>query len=219
MQMPQSQLGGAALVEHHVGCALDLAMPGYYHHRQRQALLQHRIDQDKPFDRPVHQQARVLVDQVRLAAMTGREVKVSFLNQELLHAGQHLRGIVVAELGNQHADRVGLPLAQRARKKARPVVEFSRSLGHPIPRFLRNRLHARRVVQHQRNGRRRQVQIFAQRAQADRLPRRGLDSRFSSCRHALLLITGGWEGAVLADWYRLLGVQGMGLKSVYTPPA
>ena len=170
IEMTQSQFRGAPLIEHHVGDSLDLAMSGDDHHGQAEALLQNRVDQDETFDGAIHEQARILLDQIGLAAMARSQIEVPFFNEKLLDSRQNLRRIVVAEFGNQHAYRECLTLAQRSRKKAGAVIELCRGLGHAIACVLRNRSHARRIVQHQRDCGGRKVQVFAEGAKADGLP-------------------------------------------------
>ena len=100
-------------------------MAGHGHGGQLQAVLQHRVDQDEAFHRALHQHPRIFFDQVRFAAMTRREVKIALLNERLLHSGQHLGTVAVAQLRHQHANRKRLLLAQRARIKAGPVIKFA----------------------------------------------------------------------------------------------
>ena len=177
-QVAQRQLGGAALVKHHVGHALNFAVPGDGDGGRLEPVFEYGVNDDEALDAAVEQQPRVLLNEVRLAPVADGEVEVALFEQQLLGAGEHLRGVVVVEVGHQHADGEGLPLAQRARVKAGPVIELGRGHGDAVARLLGNGAHARRVVEHQRDGGRRQVEVLTQRAQADRLARGGLGSWF-----------------------------------------
>src|SRR5208282_3995636 len=95
VEMAQSQFRRAALVENHVGDSGNFAMPRNRDGREREAMLQDRIDQDETLDRPLHQHARVLFNQVGLATVTGREVEVTFLDERFFYSGEHLCGIAV----------------------------------------------------------------------------------------------------------------------------
>ena len=112
--------------------------------------------------------------------MAGCEVEVTLFNQQLLHARKHLRGIVVIQVRDQHADEKALPLAQRTGKEAGPVVELGRCFGYTVARLLRNGTDTGRVVQNLRDGRRRKVSILTECAQADGLSRLRLGSRFGA---------------------------------------
>jgi len=81
----------------------------------------------------------------------GTDQVLALLDEQLLHPGQHLRGVVVVQVRNQDPYRKCLTLAQRARVEAGPVIEFRRRLGDPVSCILRNRAHAGSIVQHQRN--------------------------------------------------------------------
>src|SRR5208282_5321784 len=119
--------------------------------------------------------------------MAGREIEVSLLNEKFFHASQHLGSVTVAELGDEHAHRKRLALAQRSGKKTRPVVELRRRLCDPVPCLLRNRAYSRRVIKYERNRSWRQIQVVSECPQADRLARLGVRTWFGSFGHALQL--------------------------------
>ena len=96
--------------------------------------------------------------------MADDEIEVTFFDQVLFHAGEQQAGVVVAEVGNQHADGEGLALTQRAGVKAGPVLELGGGCRDPVTRILRDGADSGRIVQHQRDGGGRKVQIFTQSA-------------------------------------------------------
>src|SRR5215469_5596304 len=95
------------------------------------------------------------------------EIEVALLDQEFLHSGKHLGGVTVAELGNQDADGEGLALAERAGVKAGPIVELRGRVNDPVARLLGNRPDARGIIQYERDGGWREIQILSQSSQAD----------------------------------------------------
>ncbi len=104
----------------------------------------------------------------------------------LFDAAEDLHRVAVAEFRDKNADGEGLALAQRACKEAGAIVELGGSLGNPVARFLRDRAHSGRVVEHQRNGGRREIEVLAKCAQTDGLAGLWRRSWFRSLGHALL---------------------------------
>src|SRR3954453_18067512 len=158
VEVAKRQFSSTLLVEDHIGDSLDFAMTGNHDHRQAEALLENGVDDDKTFDRSLHQQARVFLDEIGLAAMAGGQIEVALLDEELLDPCQNLGGIAVAELGNQNADGKGLPLAQGARIEAGTVIEFRSRLGHAVASLLGNGADAGRIIQDKRDGGRRKIE-------------------------------------------------------------
>jgi hypothetical protein len=175
-QVAQGQFRAATLVEDHVSDPFEVAMAGDSHHGQLDAVVQHGVDEDESLHRAVHQQARVLFNQVGLAVVTGSQIEVALFDEELLDTSEYMGDVMVVQVGHQHADRECLSLAQRAGIEAGPVIELGRGRRDPIAGLLGDRAHARSVVQHQRDGSRRQIQVLAENAQADRLIGRRFDS-------------------------------------------
>ena len=144
------------------------------------------VDEDEAFDGAIHEEARVLFDEIGLAAVTCGEVEVALFNEVLFDAAENLHGVAVTEFGNEDADGEGLAFAQGAREEAGTVVEFCGSLSNAVARFLRDGADSGSVVQDQRDGGRREVEVLAQGAQADRLAGLRRRSWFGSLGHALL---------------------------------
>ena len=129
IEMAQGKFGSALLVEDDVRDAFDFAMTGDNDGGQNaEALFESSIDEDEALDGAIHEEARILFDEVRLAAVTCGEVKVALFDQVLFNAAENLHGVAVAKFGNKDADSEGLALAQGAREKAGAVVELWRQL-------------------------------------------------------------------------------------------
>src|SRR5579862_6793461 len=138
VQMAKSQFRSPLLVENHVGDALDFAMTSDCHHGKTETFFENRIDENESLNRTFHQQTRIFLDEIGLAAMAGRQIEIALLDEKLLHAGKHLGGIAVAQLGDKNTDREGLALAQRPRVEAGPVIELGRCFDDPVASLLRN---------------------------------------------------------------------------------
>ena len=144
------------------------------------------INEDEAFDGAIHEQARVLFDQVGFAAMTCGEVEIALFNEVLFDTAENLHGVAVTEFGNEDADGECLAFTQRAREEAGTIVEFGRSFNDAIASFLGDGTDAGSVIQNQGNGRRREVEVLAKCAQADGLAGKRRRSWFGSLGHAYL---------------------------------
>jgi len=69
-EVAESEFGGAALVENDVRNPLKLAMAGHRDGWNFEAVFQHCVNQNETFDAAVEQEARILLDEVGLAAVT-----------------------------------------------------------------------------------------------------------------------------------------------------
>ena len=188
IEVAQGKFGCALLIEDDVRDAFDFAMAGNDDGRENaEAFFEGGIDKDEAFNGAIHEEARVLLDEIGFAAMACGEVEVAFFNEVLFDPAEHLHGIAVTEFGNEDADGESLAFAQRAREEAGAVVEFGRSFNDAIASFLRNGTDAGSVIQNQGNGGRREVEVLAQCAQADGLAGLRRRSWFGSLGHALLL--------------------------------
>ena len=162
VEMPQGKFGGTLLVEDDVRYTVDLAMAGDKNRGENaKALFESGVDEDEALDGAIHEQAGILLNEVWLAAVTCGEVEIALFNKVLFDAAKNLHGIAVAEFGNEDADGEGLAFAQGSREEAGTVVEFCRSLGNAIARFLRDGADSGSVVQDQRDGGGRQVEVLA----------------------------------------------------------
>src|SRR5271170_3950238 len=105
IQMLQDQLRRAHLVQHYVGDTGNLAVSGYGYDRNRKLVLKNGVDADEALDGAGEKQPWILLEQVFAAAMAGDEIEVALLDENIFHPLQHLRGVAIAKIGDQHADR------------------------------------------------------------------------------------------------------------------
>src|SRR4029079_396774 len=109
VEMPERQFRSPFLIEDNVGDSVDLLVSGDCNSRKNSDTLpKSGIDEDKALDGAVHEKARILFDEIRLAAVAGGQIKVALFNQVFLYTAQYLRSITIAEFGNEHTDRKGL---------------------------------------------------------------------------------------------------------------
>src|ERR1039457_6567820 len=107
--MAEGEFSGPLLIEHDVSNALNFAVSGDDHDRQRQAFLEYRVDDNEAFYRTLHQQTRILLDQIGFAAMASGQIEIAFFDQEYLNTGQDLGCVPVAQLRHKDTDSEGLP--------------------------------------------------------------------------------------------------------------
>src|ERR1017187_2831113 len=113
--MAEGEFSGPLLIEHDVSNALNFAVSGDDHDRQRQAFLEYRVDDNEAFYRTLHQQTRILLDQIGLAAMSSGHIEIAFFDQEFRNARQDLGCVTVAQLRFKDSDSEGVPFAERTR--------------------------------------------------------------------------------------------------------
>ena len=121
-QVRQRLRGGAAMVDHDVRDAVDLAVPRHRHHGHGQRRADRRVDQDQAIDRSVEHQPRVLVDEVGAMPVAGDEVQVAGLQQRVFDPAHHQRRIAFADLRHHHADGQRAAVPQRLRDRVGPVA-------------------------------------------------------------------------------------------------
>src|SRR4051794_30018310 len=87
IQMAESEFSGALLIENYVSDTLDFLMSGDNDGRQNgHAFFESCIDEDESFDGAIHEEARVLFDEIGFAAVAGSEVEVAFFNEMFFYA-------------------------------------------------------------------------------------------------------------------------------------
>ncbi len=97
--------------------------------------------------------------------MRGEE-EVPFLHQDIRSTAEYLRVVAFAQLWQQDADGLRPEALQRSRDQAGLITELLRRSFDPLAGCRRDGA-ARRIVQHERDRRRTQVQILGQHLQAD----------------------------------------------------
>ena len=71
IEMTQGKFGCALLIQDHIRYAFDFAMTSHDDGGENaEAFFESGIDKDEAFDRAIHEEARVLFDEVGFAAMT-----------------------------------------------------------------------------------------------------------------------------------------------------
>lgn len=187
VEMAQRKLGGTLLVENHIRYALDLAMTcDGDSWETAETFFEGSIDEDKAFDGTIHEETWILLDEIGLPAVTRGEVKVPLFDEMLFNAAENLHGVTVTEFGYKNADSKCLALAQGAREKAGTVVEFCGSFGNAIACFLGDGANSGSIVQNQRDGSRRKIEVFAEGTQTNGLAGPWRQSWLESLGHALL---------------------------------
>ena len=147
VEVTEGKLGGALLVKDHIGDAFDFAMScDGYGGENPDALFKGSIDKDEALNGAIHEESRVLFDEIGFAAVTRGEIEVAFLNEVLFDAAEDLHGVAVTEFGNEDTDGEGLALAQGAREEAGAIVEFGCSFNDAIAGFLRDGTDAGSIV-------------------------------------------------------------------------
>jgi len=186
IEMTQCKLSGALLVEDHIGDPINLAMAGDDDSGENaEAFFEGSIDEDKALYRTIHEEAWVLFDEVRFAAVTCGEVEIALFNKVLFNSAENLHGVTVAEFGDKDADCESLALAQGSREEAWAVVEFGGSFNNAVAGLLRDGPDSGSVVENQRNCSGRKVEVFAEGTQTDGLAGLRRRSWFGSLGHAL----------------------------------
>ena len=161
MQMVERLFHRQVMVENDVGDVFGRAVSGDGDHRHRHLnLVGGRVEQQKAIHGALHQHARVLFNQFALPVVAGGEVEVVRCGQLLHHAAHDAGKVALAQVGRQHAYAHGLALPQRAGKVVGPVVEALGGLDDPVAGLLGNGLGGRGVVQDQRNGGLRELQVL-----------------------------------------------------------
>jgi hypothetical protein len=150
VEVAQGKLGGALLIEDDICNAFNFAVTSDGHSRKdSDALFERGIDKNEAFNGAIHEEARILFDEIGFATMTCGEIEVTFLNEMFFDAAEDLHGIAVAEFGHEDTDCKRLAFAQRAREEAGAVVEFGGSFSNAVTGFLGDGADAGSIIQHE----------------------------------------------------------------------
>jgi hypothetical protein len=137
------------------------------HHRHGQRLGKRRVERDDAFHRAIDQQLLVLVDEVVAVAVAGEEVEIARLQQVILDAAERQSHVPLAHVRDQHANRQAALPRQRPGERVRLIAELPGRGDDAVLGALRDGVGRRRLVEDQRDGRRRQVQLFGEKTQRD----------------------------------------------------
>src|SRR5665213_3248966 len=99
--------------------------------------------------------------------MVDREVEKTLTQQQVANAAENLGVVALAQLWQQHADRLHALSLKRARDHARLIVELGRCRFDALPGGLRDRS-ARRIVKDERYRRWTKAEMFSQHFEAGR---------------------------------------------------
>src|SRR6185312_12874656 len=144
--MAQRDLGRALMIQYNIGDTRHLAMRRDTDYRQRYLVAKLRVYHQKAIDRAVHQQLRILLDQVWSTEMADCEVEKPFLQQVLLNSEHYAREVSLADLRHNQADRVGHARAQHPGMEVGSVLELFRRRMHSFFSGRRDGFRYRRIV-------------------------------------------------------------------------
>ena len=185
VEVTEGEFSSALLIKDDIGDAFDLAVAGDDNGGENSnVFFESGINKDESFDGAIHEESRILLDEIGFTAVTRGEVEVAFFNEVLFDAAEDLHRVAVTEFGNEDTDGECLALAQGAREETGAVVEFGGSLNDAVTGFLGDGTDAGSVIQNKGNGGRREVEVLAQGAQTDGLAGEQRRSRFGSLGHA-----------------------------------
>src|SRR5271155_1417423 len=151
-QMVQCQRRGPAMIQDNIGYAIDPAMAGNSHGRERRLAVQGSIDRDKTLDPALLQHILVRCQQFLVVPMGHREKEEIPLAKISFDSANHQGTVSVADFHSDHSDCMAAFHLQRTREKIRLVVQFARRGQNAVFCFLRDRTRRRRINQHMRNG-------------------------------------------------------------------
>src|SRR3970040_2748186 len=92
------------MIQHDVGYALNVVVPGDRHDGYRETPLARRVHGNEPLDRPPKEELRILVDQVGLVTVADDEVKIPLLQKVVLTPANHPCGISLAHFRHHHSN-------------------------------------------------------------------------------------------------------------------
>lgn len=102
VEMAEDEFRGAAMVEENVGNTFEVFMPGDGHSGKAKLVLESGIDEDQALGASTLEETGILVDEVRLVAMMGAEIKVAFLHEEVADTAHDHGVIAIVEFGDEH---------------------------------------------------------------------------------------------------------------------
>ncbi|MFC6644423.1 hypothetical protein ACFQBQ_02210 [Granulicella cerasi] len=178
VKMFKGQLTASAVVQSKTWRSVTARLAADHHRGLAYVAVHIGVDEEEAFDRALQQTARQIVNQLGVAMMVRREIKIPSLIQLAVDTGEDRGGPLLADGGQDHRHRVTALRVEVARIEVWPIVELSGRIENPSPCRLRDELRTRRVVHHQRDGAGRQLQILRQRLLANGLAARCFRLRF-----------------------------------------
>src|ERR1039457_932857 len=168
LQVAQSQFGRHGVIQHDAGHPWRPEVSRDANDRQRQVLIVGGIHADESFHTTLVEKAGQMSEELGLVPVTGYQTHVARFEQEALDAAEDQRGVSLAQLRHQHAYGIRALRAERARQEVGAVIERLGCGEDAVFGLLRDGSGARRIVQYQRKGGRRQFQVFREFLETDR---------------------------------------------------
>ena len=121
----EGHLGGAAVIQHDVGDAIDIVVSGDGNDGHRKVEVPRSVDGDEAINRALEEHSGIFVDEIGAVAMAGDEVKVAFLEEVVLNATHNRGRVTIADLGNNDSDSEAALGAERTGEEVGAVLELS----------------------------------------------------------------------------------------------
>src|ERR1700691_3800131 len=158
--MLQCERSGTAMIQNNIGYALDLAMAGNSHGRDRGLAMQGSIDGDETLDAALLQHIFVCCENILVVAVSYGEEKEILLAEITFDSANHQGAVGVADFYSDHSDCMAALHLQGSREKIRLVVQFARRGQDAVFCFLWHRTRCGGIGEHMRNGAGSQVDAF-----------------------------------------------------------
>jgi hypothetical protein len=150
-EMLESEMCGEIVIEDDVGHAGNLLMTGDGNSGKRVRSSINRINSDDAFGGALLKNKRIFINEVSPVPMTHYEIEIAFVKEMVFDPRQNGGRVSLADLWDYYADRETPLLTKKARHEVGPVIEFKCGGADPFLGRMRNRLRARRPVDHQGN--------------------------------------------------------------------
>ncbi len=167
VEMLEREKGGAVVVEHDVGIALELLVAGDGDDRDADGFVKRCVDEQEAVDGALREQAWVLVNEVRLALMGDDIVEVAGLEQTIFDTVHEGSEVAFGELGDDDADGEGLARAERSGDGVGAIVETFGGFEDALARSGRNGGSAGRVIHDERDGGGREAEVLGEGLEVD----------------------------------------------------
>lgn len=155
------------MVEHDVGDAGDFYVRGDADSGKGDSFGEFRIDEEEAIDCTTDEEVRILLEEVGAAEMADGEVEISSLEEVLLDAKHEAGEVAFAEFRNDYAYSVGKASSKHACVNVGTVIEFLCGVEDALPGLGRDGFGDRRIVEHDGDGRGREIEILGEDLESD----------------------------------------------------
>ena len=152
VEVLEGEEGGAVVVQHDVGVALDFFVAGDGDDGGGDFFVEGGVDEEEAVDGALGEEAGVLVDEVGLALVGDDEVEVAGLEEVLFDAVHEHGEVALGEFGDDDADGVGVASAEGTGDGVGAVVEALGGLEDAVAGGGGDGGGAGRVVHDERDG-------------------------------------------------------------------